>query len=327
MFIMSIFSKIKDKITRRLLKHEVCRSLVIYNGRANLIILLQFTEALSYDVIEFMQEAYRVGLRTILSHDSYTTEDNVEEEFAQHPVENKHDDYYILVSGDPKQYMEIFNHLSLSNELLEQISSDIYRYCTTSTFRKLIDDGVLQEHRFTHQNVHPAYDLPSEIYNRALNGSLRFDDVVKIKSKLPRCFDMIDLACIINVYIGTKSVIDYSIIIKSDELVCKALAKIRGGMDNDIDVLRVKVLMDALYCNFIPNPTFELLSVFELPIYLREDIDEEDKLNTDLNPTEIDDLFKEQYERFTIPTMDQMDRYEPIEEQDPSSEMVEEVVD
>ena len=315
----SVFSKRKDAE----LDPDILRSRVIYNTEENFIVLLQFGSNHFFSMVEFVSQMPKELSPKVIVANSSTEKELTKEEqedFDKKLVKLVDHRYYALVIGPTATYANIFNYVDLSNPFMEEITKDIYQYCDSSIFNDLINYGVLTLDKFRYQYIKPKYDARNMIppfkfikYSSHETGNAGgyFDDYIRIISEIPKCFSAIDV--VKHIWISPDC-LDTSILY--EDLIKNAL----DGSHPEVEI--VEALKYRLNNFIIPNATLEQLSILTVPIFMREDIPDEDEITGSLSNDEIDDIFKQDYTRFNRPTAEYLKEYTDIDEQ-LSSERIE----
>lgn len=315
----TVFKKLKE------VHNDKIQSRVIYNTKQNFIILISFGNTYFYSVLEFISGVNSMheknGMEVILSHTATEVEQTEDEDnYSKKPIEMINDRYYLLISGTTKQYQRLFDIVPQSNDVLKVITNDIYHCCCSTDFDYLIELGVLNLNRFKYQNIVPdTYDEYKSYYScLTVNGE--YDDFDKIMLRLPALFSAIDVAKIINVYpkINGESVItNIPQLIdwlngKQEKKSCVNFT----ALSSEDGLKTYECLKEPLLSHIIPNPDLDILSVISAPVFMREDLTEEDRINGDIPVEKMDELFQQDYDRFTQPTADYTEGgYELIDEQ------------
>ena len=303
---MGIFNKFK-KVTNE----GKLMTKVVYNTRKNLMILVSYTSKNFYDVVELLQ-AINSGsvdnMNVYLSHDAEEKELSKEElnDFDKKQVTIINSRYYLLISGSPEAYADIYNKIyNLSNPILEMISNDIYNHCSSTYFNSLIEYGILDKGRFKFQGVIPTnyddlYHFTVGTRSNTLLRSMEVDDIREILKRIPSSFSAVDIAPSINIYDDTEG-ISFSIV----ELLNLV------GKDN-IFALVAKELREVIYSNIVKEPSIETLAILKAPVFLRENL--EDEINGTMSIDQMDEIFQQEYDRFTGVTAEYTGEYEDIDE-------------
>ena len=285
------------------------RSRVIYNTRYNLIILVSYSSKDFESVIEFLSAVNKTPVISILSHSAREKELSEEEmrDYDKKTVTIIDNRYYMLLSGTPEAYGMIMNHIDLDNSVLKLLIEDFYHCCSSTYFKNHIDYGVLELNKFIYKNVVPTN------YNKLIdiggNGTAQYyhDDLLLILNSLPESFLAIDLAKCINIYekYGTEPIkrLYYDL----NTLVYKA----SEGNETPYDKFIIKN-MSTVFKLLVPEPCIETLSILNAPLYLRENL--EDLYSGNKSIEELDELFQQDYDRFTQITAGESE-YTDIDEQ------------
>lgn len=310
------------------------RCTTIYNTEKNFIVLIQYGSQHFYDVMEFINCANRAGLKIILAHnadisnqsDMLPVESGLETKVPAKIINHR---YYMLVSGEPTNYANIAHYLSLSNPVYDAILTEAYQHITSTAFSKLIEDHVLNEDSFKYIRVRPPYDELQMVVNPINDTGVTYhDDVNLILSKLPNCFDAIDIARIIHIYTNSHWSNGLSEYVCADKLIDK-LFTYKNGETNTDEYANLSIhisLLRPLYARLVPEfsavtSSTDCLAILSYPIYLREgsnsagdDADGIDASSGALDARQVDELFTQQYDRFTLPTADNMTNYKSLDE-------------
>lgn len=303
------------------------RALTIYNTELNSIILVQFGIDEFYDAISFVSIATKAGIKVIVSqYVEVVIPENPKTVSPNIPLKHINHKYYILISGTPNQYCETMKYISLENKIITTIFQEIYKNMSSTSFQSLIDDYMISEDSFTYKRVTPKYDKLATINTPTTKrGIIQYDDISYIKTKLPNVFNMLDVASMIHIYLG-EIWGDESYITATDAV--KNLFEYRNA-ETDIDkynstVANIK-LLSPLYREIIPefgrSDNIDDLAILIYPVYKREiddtesDDDNEPYIDTGSIPmSELDVIFQQEYDRFTMPTAEYSDIYKPIDE-------------
>ena len=304
---MKVFSFLKDRINKKtqtdIQEDNVTKSTVIYNTGDNVIILVSFSTKDIDDVAEFVEACYNANLHTITERDSnlcYKEDTEVKELVAITHVR-----HYIIIGGSPRSYGELYKYVSLSNTILECITEDIYNNCSSTYFKKSIEDGVLDINKFVYNKIIPKYD--EYVYSK--DKSVYCDDITYILSKIPKCYTTINLTKIVNIYIKSKDINGvYIYTIRNFIKVYNAYKK--NGIKNiDYNETYEKIKHQLFHKIMAPkNDCLDDYTFINLPIYMIEDYDPE--YVGDKSIEEMDEIFQQQYDRFVTPTIDNVPMYD-----------------
>ena len=312
-----IFKKYKNVNSAKL------QSKVIYNSVNNFIILISYGDADFYSVIEFTSALTELNdsINIVTSHTA-TKEESIENEdnFSKKAITIINNRYYLLIGGSSEQYAKLFDVVPQSNAVLKCITKDIYHNRDSSSFKSLIELGVLDLSRFKYQNVIPnIYDNNKKYYyNDLFHGW--YDDFKGIMSLLPVSFSAVDVSRLIYIYADINKA--DLLAMRLPEFIDDVLGEKNGSVRMHYNVgirdffYRTYEILHASYLfdNIIPNSDLDILSVIIAPIYMREELNEEDRINGDISLDKMDDLFKQDYDRFTQPTAEYIEGYEDIDE-------------
>ena len=313
---MGLLNLFKKK--NRIIETETVQSTVIYNSELKFVVLFSYGSKHAQDLAEFIN-AFGGFVR--FAHTAVETElEESENDYSKKTIQITNNKYYVVIAGSPKNtYPYIYRHISLSNVFLEALTKEIYQHLDSSNFQYLIDDAVLDFNKFKYKNIKPKYDemggpLVFNFKRRAgttdIENYVFWDNFKLIMSRLPNVFSAIDIAKMIAIYprsFGCQHV---------DILVWDMNGGMPGedGHPYDWEEELFKLLKEDLFNAIIPNSTPELLQIMNLPIYLREDLDEDDEVVGNVPVEQLDEIFQQQYDRFTQPTAEYTDKYEDIDE-------------
>ena len=323
---MSIFNFLSKNKDIEQVSPDELQSLVIYNTEYNLVILISFGYNHFYSIFEFLDAAHRAGLKTLISHYAKEIEDN-NEEFKisiRNLIDNR---YYILIAGEPDKYAKLYDYLSLSNEVLIQLTEDFYNNCDARKFTSILeyDNLVLSKDKFKYKTTVPKYDDRVIFENTIIRKQCLADDILLgILNKVGNLFDPIDIGRIVNIYYNMNhgTIIDYMTV---EELAKKALKKSNDEIATDNDIYYYKLLQLACNHSIVrqifnelgdPSPVpIEKLYVYVSPIFMREDLSNKDNMvNPDVTIDKLDEIFREKYDKFNTPTAEYADSYKGIDE-------------
>ena len=293
---------------------------VIYNSRYNLITLVSYSSPYFYTIIEFIKAASEIDdLKIHLAHSAKEKELSKEEQddFDKKKIEIIDNRYYMILSGKPEDYAELYNHCDLENEVLKLLMDDIYNNCSSPQFQTLINYGIMSLGNFKYKGIVPDnYNKPQKIKFSFENREAYFftDDYDLITKNIPEAFIMMDLTDIINTYrVDDKNpekagAITYNL---------KSFAKMYESITPESMQYKVKLgmmgsLIKYVYPYFLVNPTVDTLNILNAPLFMREDLS--DLMEGSVPVEQLDELFQQEYDRFVQPTADAIE-YEDIDEQ------------
>lgn len=254
---------------------------VIYNEKNNFMILISFTEKYFTDAIQF------------LSAVSYT---DLSVKFVQSSYEEKNNDnilihnrYYILISGNDYDYIGFYETIdSCSNSIALALEKDIINYRNMDTYSNTY---------FYESGNIVKYDKRIDICSDELIYTI--DDIKKIKSNLPECFTGQMLLDFIYLSVGN----DYRSLFS---LLCDAYNFDDNDCKNIIEKIKKPVL--SLICAY---PTDAVLKNWCGPQYL---VNDDGLIAGDIDNESIDDIFKQDYQKFTAIASDDVE-YVDIDEE------------
>ena len=269
-------------------------TIVVYNSKRKLMILISYTPNYFNDIIEFITACSRVNIKYATQQSVYTeTVQNDNDDYSLKPL-IKHKRYYLLISGEIDNYIALYKVIDLENLILKAITKEIYNCRAGVTFKELTDIDVIDNDFIS--NVHANYDEPLYITYDNLDeneDSVECDDVVKIKNNIPTCFTIFDLIYLINYY---NKEADKDAPMSIRELIYMG-RYIRDKYPNkrrpSIDIL-IKFFSET---NLIEEPVTED-KIFKLiePKYTQSD---DDDMIGSVSDDQLDQIFREQYERFS----------------------------
>lgn len=279
------------------------KTFCVYNTENNLIILIQYGINNAMDMIEFESGLYKSGLIAVFNQQS--EEAAPEKEFSIRPVRVFDYRYYALVGGQPEKWADIYNYISISNPILENLTQIFYNKCCSVVFNKLIEYGVMDESEFKYRRIKPdCYDALLSTTNMMNSRQmLLFDNPKTIMDRLPKCFNSKDIIDLIHIYskgepwegLSAKDVISRAVQSKTPE-----------------DSILYKILADPLYGYFMKNPDLQILSTILYPIFLVDTDNGDDDFATSgvMSFEDLDELFRKDYDRYDRPTIDSTEYYD-----------------
>ena len=304
---MDFLQKIKNKLNKKNKKtsttnESYLNTEVVYNVKDNFIILISFTEDYFYSVMEFLSYRRTYLNLNIQLADSICSEVLEEIDAFGDNIRIIHNKYYLLIGGESAFYNNLFRWAdNMANFVIQAIITEIYNNRTSSDFKTLIDHGILVEDKFKYKNVKPDYD---HYANENVPKTHTYDDASLIMSRIPDCFTGQNLLKFIHCYqFGEES--DYYTAI---DIIYKAYAD-----GNSIFQLLIERDFKDLYHSLVKNPTKEILMNFIGPQYL---VESAEAITGDISDDQLDDIFKQQYDRFTAIKDDSI-VYEDIDEKLP----------
>lgn len=321
---MSFFNRLFKKTEE--ISTDKLQSRIIYNSQANFIILISYGAKDFYSVIEFTSALSELhdSVNVITSHTA-TEEEAIENEnsFSKKAIKIINNRYYLLIGGSSEQYAKLFDTVPQSNTVLKCIIQDIYHNRDSAPFSSLIELGILDLNRFKYQNIVPnIYDRLKEYSDYADNVFHGwYDDFREIMSKLPSSFSAIDVARLIYIYAALPNTADL-LTMRLPEFISDTLGEKNGSVDMHYNVAIRDFFFNTysilfhlcFFDSIIPYADLDILSVITVPVYMREELNEEDRINGDIPLDKMDELFQQDYDRFTQPTAEYTDGYEDIDE-------------
>ena len=301
---MGFLQIIKDKINKKNKKtsttnESYLNTEVVYNVKENFIILISFTEDYFYSVMEFLSYRRTYLNLNIQLADSIYSEVLDETDAFEDNIRIIHNKYYLLIGGESAFYNNLFRWTdNMANFVMQAIITEIYNNRTSSDFKTLIDHGILVEAKFKYKNVKPDYD---HYANENIPKTHTYDDASLIMSRIPDCFTGQNLLKFIHCYqFGEES--DYYTAV---DIIYKAYAD-----GNSIFQLLIERDFKDLYHSLVKNPTKEILMNFIGPQYL---VESAEAITGDVSDDQLDEIFKQQYDRFNA-IRDDFIKYEDIDE-------------
>ena len=297
-----MIEKLKYFFAKKIInKNADLNALVVYNTDSNFIILIQYGQENYYDAIEFVNGANAAGLRVLISQTAQEEPGIVEDNsISIRPMRIFDQRSYLLVSGTTNNWCGLYDYVNMASPIMEKITQLIYQSCTSTDFDRLIKYGVMDEDRFTFRRIKSqVYDALETAFNPVKHSTIRFDNVSKILSKLPKCFSTRDLLSIIHIYQSDEE----TYVTAYDLLLDVA----RGDTTSDAVY---KILSTPLYGQIMDHPDTATLMTSLYPIYLREDLTDDDFMIGTASFEDIDELFRRQYDKYSMPTIDNTEYYD-----------------
>lgn len=214
--------------------------------------------------------------------------------------------YYLLISGSVKDYLDLFyNTVNLSNSAIKCIMTELYGNVNKSFFQQLIDDRILSEQLFTYNNKTTAIEEIIDNDTRIIS----HDDADYVISKLPTGFIGSDLVDMVKIYFYYTD--DNNVTIRYASSVLQLLKEIKKGNipERVINVLSTNNIFNGIMSDSSIDNLLDLLN----PVYKRKVFD--NVITGGLNDEDIDEVFLQQYDRFTGVISDEDDiHYSDIDE-------------
>lgn len=280
-----IFKKLfKNK--KNIMDENFCYSDIIWYSKDNLIILLSFTKEYFRDIIELQEAISYTDLKEKIIFSSY------DEELEDETILS-HERNYMLISGNTDEWAKLFTKIDISNKCLGILSKEISNNCYFESFDKLIEDSIIKKFKYNNSDNTPQYN--NNMRSKSLNGNtVLFNDPKYILDKLPVSITGKDLFHIIKV----SPYKDYW---------CSPYKILETyGAES---VFKNESLMEVF--NLLMNkPSLENLKLITRPLYFQPD---DDTFPGSIDDDALDDIFKENYEKFSA-LIDDNNEYEDIDE-------------
>lgn len=269
----------------------------LYNASKNLIVFVSFSNDYLSDAAELLEAAYdshRHSVHVKYNHTEYDEYlDNEDDDGRYRVIE--HRKYYLLFAGNPDEYNAFYSRISnLGNAILKSISKEIFNNRCPSEFERLIKDNVFRNGDF--KTEEPQYDEYVRTGDRC-----HYDNVALIIKRLPNSFSTIDLLELVNCYNDTfEACSAYNMLLKAQH---------SSNGEN------YRSLMGTIFSEFFD----ELISDMSVSAFT-ELIGPKYKISTDIgfqgasSDADIDDIFKQQYDRFNAIADLETIQYEDIDE-------------
>ena len=190
---------------------------------------------------------------------------------------------YLLIGGNLSQYIDTIKNINIANPFITDIINELYRLVDCNELSELINDGILKYSLFS--------DIDSKDLNKYVKSSERYKytDISKIIKELPTEFTGDMILPFYSFYNLDNYKIHYTL---NSYLNLLADNKIIDSIELNDDELK------EIYNGILKNPTkYNLLQLVK-PLYIRESLDL-DTVNGELSSVELDELFKQEYDRFS----------------------------
>lgn len=211
-----------------------------------------------------------------------------------------------IINSIPKNYLlmplhishieSLVNNIDIANPFLNEIINEVYDNIDSSYFANLINAGIMNASLFMNKDVNKDINMITIVSDLYSTESV-YTDIPSILKKLPSEFTGIDL---FNILWFRHNLHQYKL--------C-----------NFITIKLSDYEIHNIFNGVIKNPTKENLYKLSAPLYERS-VDEDELIHGDLSSHDIDQIFKEQYNRFSAIANDNtsyMDIDEVISEDDP----------
>lgn len=211
-----------------------------------------------------------------------------------------------IINSIPKNYLlmplhishieSLVNNIDIANPFLNEIINEVYDNIDSSYFANLINAGIMNASLFMNKDVNKDINMITIVSDLYSTESV-YTDIPSILKKLPSEFTGIDL---FNILWFRHNLHQYKL--------C-----------NFITIKLSDYEIHNIFNGVIKNPTKENLYKLSAPLYERS-VDEDELIHGDLNSHEVDQIFQEQYNRFSAVINDNtsyMDIDEVVLEDDP----------
>jgi len=277
-------------------KDSYCYCNTIWNTEDNLVMLISYTPDYFEDVIELQEAIMGVhwcrNMRCKSLFSSYDEETDMKDDNGK-PIWIIHKKYYLLIGGDLAGWKNMYNNIrNISNSILEKISLEIAEHCSNKQFESLIDDHIIRR-RFKYNNIKPKFDVQVTRLDYA------YTDPLVLMENLPKGFSIIDIS-------------NFIIVENKNDVTSKPLYDLlkdcaeSGYMPDkyDIEYHIIEKMTD--------EPIDRIIDIILEPLYRQPSVDDDDFNVGKMPDDKLDDIFKQQYERFSIADDDVI--YEDIDE-------------
>ena len=206
---------------------------------------------------------------------------------------------YLLIEVSYNDIKTIIGNTDISNSFVYEIIQIMYKYGRKIEFEdNLISDDIMNESLFITENG----EYSDNIIHYSGHHDIFYVDIEAVLKVLPSEFTGADLFDIFSfAYVDIQTSIMHQV---------KLYDGFKYISDDDVAVV---------YKGVLKNPTRDNLQKLLLPKYKRS-IDEDELIHGDLSSSNVDDLFKEKYERFNAiknNNTEYMDIDEALSEDDP----------
>lgn len=207
--------------------------------------------------------------------------------------------YYLLIGGTIDSYINLFKYIpNLSNHFMEGIKLILYKNIHKCFFRELIFDGILIEGEFNPEPpIFTNYSITQSEAEQRYVQVIAYDPIALILDRLPDVFTGEDLVYFakMNIIINKDSP-DHSII---GPYLYIAIVNTIFLTDTDpvVDALIQIIEREGLFDSVFHNCDMQKLQQLTMPVYRRA-LNLEDSIFGSIPASEVDELFKEQYDKF-----------------------------
>ena len=288
MGILKWFKNLKKK--KKYSGDDYIRSTFIHvDVNVNAFILFTFTDSYCKSATEFLSSTFINSIFMASSDDEYT--DELDEDGNEIIISTPKN--YLLIKVSCKDIFHILSNIDISNPFASELIQVMYdNDIKADYFKDFINDGILNESLYANKNA--------ERKNLIQYNHLIYSDIPAILKLLPSEFNGYHLLKLFEYFVDGKTYYLQDQVYKH----CASLT------DDEIT---------HVYNGVIKNPTRERLQKLIQPLY-KIDWEDEDLIHGELSSSDVDELFKQQYDRFSAVKNDNttyMDIDEALSEDDP----------
>ena len=268
-----------------------------------MIVLFSYSIDKNEHIVDFIEACANSNVYVKSLHSSF------EEEVKESNGENRnivHIRSYLVMGGNMENISNIFNNIiSLSNEFLIELSFDIRANCSPECFTQLFDYGVINENYFEYYQVYKTGKYMDRLEATTQEGiHIMYNNPEVIFSNLPNGFT-------------SQSILKFIKIIYYNEKFYKEtnayeLIELFNNMDNPIATSVFEELRKPLYGKLVKKPSIENILKLIDPLYLQ--IEGDEIFAGDVDDETLDEIFRQQYDKFTG-VYDDTIHYEDIDEE------------
>ncbi len=288
-------TKSKKEVTSN---EDFLRTLVVYNSKRKLVILISFTKNYFADIMEFSNACNLSGVDNFYRQSAYDEEvKEPEEKYVEYTFTPllTHRRYYLLISGSSENYISLINKIDLDNIVLKAVLLEIYSHRPGVEFKSLTDSLVI-DNDFA-SNVSATFDDSCKVSYEDENHNVNYveyDDIAKIKSNIPECFTKYDLTFLIQYYQFDKA-INHELRFTIREMIHILQEYIKKHPDSKSAI--EEILFNSFTNSNFFNGKITQTRIFNLlnPLYMQTD---DDMMAGDVSDESLDQIFREQYDRF-----------------------------
>ena len=323
---MKLFNK---KLKSIIQQNRAIQTKTIYDTKFNVVILIQYYDSNLYSAMQFLNNANKAGLTTLIAHYAETKEEDRESNNESGkikinmPIEYINQKYYMLVSGTPKQYAELYKYLELSNSLLESVTLELYNNVSSTPFEEIINTGVLREDNFKYCKCDAKYDNLYSISSKIKDSKIYYDDFSLIMGRIPNIFESINVINIIHVY-ETEQNLNNGIYRTPIDIV-REMEDASHHYDDHVGqetyflnhnlIKELSPLYNIIAPELISTDNIHTLYTLIAPIYMIEEYEDDVLLTGSVSPEKLDEIFQQEYNRFNNPTSDANIVYVNVDEE------------